>query len=214
MTASISITYLHDPLCGWCYGASPLLDRLAALPDVALTMAPTGLFSGPGARPMDAGMAAHAWSNDQRIARLTGQPFSDAYRRQVLGDAARPFDSGPATLALTAVAEAAPGHERAALKAIQRARYVDAADITDVSVLTRLLAALDLPEAAARLAAPDAALLDAMRRRTAESQALMQAMGAQGVPALVVGRGADRRLMPASLLFGGADALLESLAAA
>ncbi|WP_439597889.1 DsbA family protein [Falsiroseomonas sp.] len=213
MTASPPITYLFDPLCGWCYGASPVLDRLAALPGVALELAPTGLFSGPGARPMDAGMAAHAWSNDQRIARLTGQTFSEAYRRQVLGDATRRFDSGPATLALVAVAETAPGQEHAALKAIQQARYVDAADITDVSVLTRLLAALDLPEAAARLAAPDAALLDAMRRRTAGSQALMQAMGAQGVPALVVGRGAHRRLMPASLLFGGADALLASLAA-
>ncbi|MGX9965623.1 DsbA family protein [Roseomonas sp. F4] len=214
MTARTPITYLHDPLCGWCYGASPVLDRLAALPRVELELAPTGLFSGPGARPMDARMAAHAWSNDQRIARLTGQDFSDAYRRQVLGDATRPFDSGPATLALTAVALAAPARERAALKAIQQARYVDAADITDVAVLIRLLTALELPEAAARLAAPDAALLDAMRRRTAESQALMQAMGAEGVPALVVGRGADRRLMPARLLFGGADALLESLAAA
>ncbi|RUZ44799.1 DsbA family protein, partial [Mesorhizobium sp. M7A.F.Ca.CA.004.05.2.1] len=24
------VTYLFDPLCGWCYGATPMLDRLSA----------------------------------------------------------------------------------------------------------------------------------------------------------------------------------------
>lgn len=30
------ITYLFDPLCGWCYGASAMLQKLAARPDVAI----------------------------------------------------------------------------------------------------------------------------------------------------------------------------------
>ena len=34
-----TVTYLFDPLCGWCYGATPMLDRLAAS-GITLTLMP------------------------------------------------------------------------------------------------------------------------------------------------------------------------------
>ena len=86
-----SITYLFDPLCGWCYGASPVLQQLGQHPGVQLTLAPSGLFAGSG-RTMDAAFAAYAWSNDQRIHKLTGQQFSETYRQQVLGRHGNTFD--------------------------------------------------------------------------------------------------------------------------
>jgi putative protein-disulfide isomerase len=143
MTATTPrISYLFDPLCGWCYGASATLEKIVARPDIVLELVPTGLFAGQGARPMDEGFAAYAWANDQRISRLAGQPFSEDYRRKVLGDRTRLFDSGPATLALTAVALTAPDREFGALQAIQKARYVEGRDNTDVSVLSDVLHAL------------------------------------------------------------------------
>ncbi|MBB2973011.1 hypothetical protein [Mesorhizobium sp. RMAD-H1] len=84
MTKTIYLTYLFDPLCGWCYGASPALEGLLQQDGLVLTIIPTGLFAGPGAFPMNAGFAAHAWEADQRIAKLTGQVFSEDYRRNVL----------------------------------------------------------------------------------------------------------------------------------
>ncbi len=151
MTKRIHAKYLFDPLCGWCYGAAPMLERLGADGDLAIEILPTGLFAGEGARPMDSGFAAFAWSNDERIARLTGQIFSEAYRRHVLEKPSTRFDSGPATLALTAVALTAPDRQLEALRAIQAARYVDGRDITDFAVLGEILRALSLLEAAERL---------------------------------------------------------------
>lgn len=84
VTKTIYLTYLFDPLCGWCYGASPALEGLLQQDGLVLTIIPTGLFAGPGAFPMNAGFAAHAWEADQRIAKLTGQVFSEDYRRNVL----------------------------------------------------------------------------------------------------------------------------------
>jgi putative protein-disulfide isomerase len=75
-----------------------------------LELAPTGLFSG-GERGMSADFADHAWSNDLRIEMLTGQPFSAAYRSQVVGLHGSPFDSSAASAALTAVAQTAPAEE-------------------------------------------------------------------------------------------------------
>jgi putative protein-disulfide isomerase len=214
MSAPIHVTYLFDPLCGWCYGASTLLEQLVARPDFDFELAPTGLFAGDGARPMDDGFADYAWTNDQRISRLSGQPFSEAYRRNVLGDRTRLFDSGPATLALTAVALTAPDRAFEALKAIQVVRYVEGRDSTDISVLSDVLRAMNLPEVAGRLATPDAALIVAYRARLEAGRAEMRRFGANGVPALIIGTGNDRRLMQASALFGSLDVLVDGLKAA
>ena len=102
---SITITYLFDPLCGWCYGASPTVQSIGNRDDIRLELAPTGLFSGSGARAMDASFAAYAWSNDERIERLTGQRFTEAYRAKVLNKPGSRFDSTAATLALTATSQ-------------------------------------------------------------------------------------------------------------
>lgn len=71
---NVTVTYLFDPLCGWCYAAASALKFLQAQEGVEVVLAPSGLFAGAGARPMDAQFAAYAWSNDQRIQQLTGQP--------------------------------------------------------------------------------------------------------------------------------------------
>lgn len=134
------ITYLFDPLCGWCYGAGPALERLALWDGLVVDLAPTGLFAGEGARPMDASFASYAWQNDQRIARLTGQPFSEAYRSRILGDANRMFDSAPGTLGVIAAGLNDPALELPALKALQYGRYVEGRDNSDRSVVADILA--------------------------------------------------------------------------
>ncbi|NYZ16063.1 DsbA family protein [Azospirillum sp. RWY-5-1] len=202
------VTYLYDPLCGWCYGASAAVRDVAAQPGVSVAALPTGLFSGAGARRMDAGLAGYAWSNDQRIARLTGAAFTETYRREVLGAIGGAFDSGPATLALTAVARMDPARELEALAAVQRARYVDGRDIADTAVLGDVLRTLGLDGAADALAVPDDGLLDARRGRVAQAQRLMAGLGLSGVPALALTGGDAVRALPSGLLFGDRAALL------
>ena len=211
---SSTITYLFDPLCGWCYGASPAVQHLGNRNDVRLELAPTGLFSGRGARAMDATFAAYAWSNDERIEKLTGQRFAEEYRTQVLNKAGSRFDSTAATLALTAVALTAPEQELATLKVLQEARYVHALDTSTVPVAEQLLRDTGLSAAAERLVAADTALLAANLERIRKAQALMQTFGAQGVPAMIVTDERGSRLLRGDVLYGGFDSLLDRMAAA
>jgi putative protein-disulfide isomerase len=209
-----TLYYLFDPLCGWCYGASPALSVVLESEGARLALLPTGLFSGEGARAMDDAFAAYAWTNDQRIERLTGQGFSEPYRTRVLGNRQQLFDSGPATLALTAVSLTAPAREFLALKAIQHARYVDGNDVTSLAVLAGVLGSLGFEEAATKLANPDAALLDANRARVGRAQALMREQGARGVPALVVESGGKRRMLDLAASYANPRALIGQLEAA
>lgn len=212
MTATLN--YVFDPLCGWCYGASATISRLFENPGVLLNLVPSGLFSGSDARPMDDEFAAYAWSNDQRIERLTGQRFSDRYRSEVLADRRQMFDSGPATVALTAVALTGPERELEALVAIQRARYVDGLDVTHADTLLGVLRTLGLEPAAALLLKPDATLLEATRGRMAHAQSLLKAFGARGVPTFILDQDGDRRLLDASVIYSNPEAFVGQFAEA
>ena len=211
---NLDITYLFDPLCGWCYGASPTIGRLAAHDGVRLALAPTGLFAGSGARTMNADFAAFAWSNDQRIEKLSGQRFTEAYRQQILGQRGGRFDSSLAQRALTAVGLTEPAQELATLAVLQEARYVYGLDITDVSVVAPLLRAQGLDAAADRLEADDQALQQVERTRVERAQDLMRRLGAQGVPTLAVHGAKGTWMLRGDVLYGPFDALLEKLAAA
>jgi putative protein-disulfide isomerase len=202
-----ALTYLFDPLCGWCYGAAPALSALVAAGH-AVTPLPSGLFAAPG-RTMDAGFAAYAWAADQRIGRLTGQEFSPQYKANVLGRPHAPFDSSAATIALTAVTQSAPAREPEALEAIQRARYVEGRDVCDPAELAKILAALDLHDAARRAARPDPALFQAFVARVQAGRDLMDRLNINGVPALLLG---TEHVLPNGLLYGSRPALLAAVA--
>ncbi|WP_201722681.1 hypothetical protein [Caulobacter sp. BP25] len=118
------------------------------------------------------------------------------------------LDSGPATLALTAVSLSAPAREREALSAIQTARYVDGADITDAAILIEILASLSLADAAAMMAEPQAALVAADQSRMAYAQTLMRRFGLSGVPSLIRDDGQGLALADASALYRNPLSLL------
>ena len=177
-----NIKLFMDPLCGWCYAAAPEVKKLAET--AAIELIPTGLFSQAG-RTVTPEFARHAWSNDQRIAQLTGQVFSDSYRDNLLQEG-MPFNSFPIVLALTWVQQQAPEQELNAYHAIQTARYVDGRDNTQLPVLANILANLPLALSEAEIlqALQDEALVQQTEQRLAAGQAEARQFAVQGVPSV------------------------------
>lgn len=207
-----TLIYLFDPLCGWCYGATPTVSKLNAIPDVNVELLPTGLFANEGAKLMNDEFAAYAWSNDQRIAHLTGQNFSERYRELVLKNRQQRFDSGPSTVALTAVALTAPTRELETLKAIQHARFVDGQDITQFETLATILTSLKLNAAAAMVESLDEDLLGATRDRTQRAQVLMRDFNARGVPTFIAAMGTKHWMLNTSDVYSNPETLMNQLA--
>jgi len=218
MSQPLKLQYFLDPLCGWCYASAPALAALAKQFPTVLELMPTGLFSGAGARPMSKEWVGHAWSNDQRIAQMTGQIFSQAYHDQILNGADVHFDSGHATRALTAMRQITPALEPRLMHALQLARYVDGRDtekpevVADVAATVAALIELPLDKAqfADRLT-NDASLDQATAQRTASSQALMHRLGVSGVPLLWVSMGAIEQAIHGSLLYQGGASLITAI---
>jgi putative protein-disulfide isomerase len=196
------LIYLYDPLCGWCYGAMPAIHGLADLGGCIVEPVPSGLFVAPG-KTLDAEMARHIEQADARIASMSGQRFSDLYKRKVLANPELPFDSTAATEALTAVSLWDVRRELDALHALQRERFVAGRDISDRRVIAQALSASlgDEPETwEQRLAHPG--LAGITDKRVARAKKVMKAVGMHGVPALVWPSDQGMRLLPGQWLFG------------
>ena len=216
----IQLDYFYDPFCGWCYASAPALKALAEVFPDQLTMRPSGLFAGSGARPM-AAMAEHSWRNSTRIIELTGQIYTDPYREQILSNPHGRLDSTLATRAIVALGQIDSRLEPLLLGALQTARYVDAKDTAEGAVV----AGVGVNVAAVRgyslnVAAfhdtlmKDEALSTRTSARVRNTLAMMRELSGSGVPQLLATIGDYREVIDGTDLYGGAGAVLKAIRAA
>jgi putative protein-disulfide isomerase len=201
--------FLIDPLCGWCYAAMPQVTALRRhIGAEHVEVIPTGLFAGNGARPMTAQFRDHAWANDQRIAALTGQPFSQRYYDHVLGNFSVPFDSGPASLVMALADILAPGCAFDLLTALQHARFVEGRDLLDRETLTDIAVGAGLNAATIAAAFQNAARMELAVDRITAARRQLSRHGLEGVPVLLRQAGEDSHVVPNGLLVGPAEELI------
>ena len=182
MSTPPDLHYIYDPLCGWCYGAKPLIEAARGiLPVVAHG---GGMMTGAHRRPVTAQLRDYVMPHDQRIAELTGQPFGEAYFEGLLRDTTAVFDSEPPTGAILA-AEQVAGRGLELLGRLQTAHYVEGRRIADENVLLALAADIGL-DAQAFKAAFITAPGGLTQAHFKDSRALLARVGGQGFPTAVL----------------------------
>lgn len=133
--------YIYDPLCGWCYGAKPLVQAAeGVLPVIAHG---GGMMSGASRQRVSPQLRSYVIPHDRRIAEYSGQPFGEAYFEGLLRDHSAVFDSTPPIAAVLA-AEQMTGQGLALLGRLQSAHYVEGRRIADESVLFELAQGMGL----------------------------------------------------------------------
>lgn len=198
--ASTKLHYIFDPLCGWCYGAAPLIDAAQGIPDLALILHGGGIMSGPNRRQIDSQWRSYVMPHDQRIAKLTGQTFGDSYFNQLLNDTSAIMDSTPPIAAILAAEELA-GCGVAMLHRIQQAHYIEGRRIADNPVLNELATNIGL-ERSAFITAFNAALTISSQH-IAESRVLLAKVHGQGFPTWVLeDKRGEMTILPASEYYG------------
>ena len=182
-----TLHYIFDPLCGWCYGAAPLVDAARQVPGLALQWHAGGMLAGPHARRITADWREHVLPHDQRIAQLTGQPFGAAYTDGLLNQVGTLLDSAPPITALLAVqtmeqpANGPQVQPLDLLHRIQQAHYVQGRTISDADTLQQIAgeAGLDAQQFAAAYVMQ---LGDPTIAHIQDSRQWLQRAGGQGFP--------------------------------
>jgi|GEM_PF-726628 len=101
-TASPTLHYIFDPLCGWCYGAAPLVEAARGISGLNIEPHGGGMMTGSNRQPITDALRRYVMPHDERIAGLTGQPFGKDYVDGLLRDTGAVFDSEPPTTAILA----------------------------------------------------------------------------------------------------------------
>src|SRR5579864_5710610 len=91
--SNTTLHYIYDPLCGWCYGAAPLIA--AARDIVTVRLHGGGMMAGRNRRRVTAQWRSLVAHHDQRIALISGQKFGERYTDGLLQDTSVLLDSEP-----------------------------------------------------------------------------------------------------------------------
>ncbi|MBV8658713.1 MAG: DsbA family protein [Burkholderiales bacterium] len=203
---ALRLHYTHDPLCGWCYAASPLVDA-ATRAGIALVLHGGSLWEDKTRLSQE--KRQYILQHDARIAELAGVAFGTAYRDRMRNDTDVVFSSRPTLTAILAAGTLRSGADLAMLHAIQTAHYVHGQDVAAESVLLKLAQELDL-DIDAFVDALNAAQVDQHFR---ESRDWMARFGQRGFPGFVLQDG-DRYLpVQHGSFYGNPDAFLHALRA-
>lgn len=194
------LIYLFDPLCGWCYAISPVIQKLRAHYDI--TPQPTGLFA--RTRPMDAAFIDYAWQNDQRIAALTGLPFSERYRQNVL-KIGNDFNSRALCQALALAQKTMPERTLDLLAYFQQARYDAGIDTGSSQRVRELLVDGDWDDLANY---NDSDNQQTTNLWLSQGAALASSLNLQGVPKLLVEKSGNITVLTPEQLHGDFESLL------
>lgn len=183
MTTSI-LHYINDPLCGWCYAASPMVETVANA-GIPIVLHGGGLIETPTRVTPE--KRAYMRRSDARIAELTGVTFGTAYLDGLLVDSDTVFWSPPTIAAVLAAGNIEQGAELRMLRAIQHAHYVEGRRVVEVSVLTAVAGSIGLSENEFSRALETAAVDE----HIAATRRLMQRAGLRGFPGFLLELGGD-----------------------
>ena len=188
MTATLH--YIYDPLCGWCYGAEPLVTAASTSPRVALELHAGALWPEPTQLPESTRL--YIRQADQRIAAMSGQRFGPDYHNGLLLDPTMVLESRPPTAAVLAAQSLDPEKALPMLRAIQHAHYEQGRRVVEHDVLCDLAVEIGLDRAEFEAALARVPLEDHL----SATHRLMSQVGAQGFPTFVLELGEDLYPVP------------------
>lgn len=137
-----TLYYIGDPMCSWCYGFSPELDKVIQhFPELPLKIIVGGLRAhGDETFGQLSSFLEEHW---KEINVKTGQPF----RYQILENKSIMYNTEPACRAVVTIRMLAPASEYAFFKSLQKAFYYQNDNPTRLSTFIGLASSLGVEPA-------------------------------------------------------------------
>lgn len=184
--------YVGDPMCSWCWGFAPVLERLDAHYDLPVRTVVGGLRPGEHADALDDEMREFLLHHWEQVEEKSGQPFDPS----VLDRDGWVYDTEPACRAVVAMRDLAPHETLRWFARLQRAFYAEGVDITDLDTVPGLLDGFDVEPAEYADHLSDPATLERTRADFSEARSY----GATGFPTLLYRDGDEGFVVTAGFL--------------
>ncbi|MCO7197566.1 DsbA family protein [Pseudoalteromonas sp. OANN1] len=196
----VKVHYFFDPMCGWCYGATSLLDAIAANSDFKLELHPGGMIAN---QSIEKAFRNHILTSDARIASITGAQFGKGYIQRVKSNESMILDSYITARAII-TAEQLGIAPLNMLKTIQHAHYVAGKQVNRAEVIEGLAVELGLDKNHWQRAM--LANQGTEQTEIAQSRLLMQKLQVTGYPTLILEKHETFVKLPHTAYYGKPDA--------
>lgn len=192
----VRVHYFFDPMCGWCYGASALIEVLANHPEFEIIYHPGGMIP---KRAIEPSFRQHILQADSQIATMTKAHFGDVYKARVTGADDFIVDSYATTRAFL-VGQDMGIEAHKMLAAIQKAHYQDGQHLDDLNALADLAVSMGLDKTIweEKMAGSEANMLEQVK----QSHQLMATMRVSGYPTLVIKKDGKLQRLSHSYYYG------------
>ncbi|WP_076540031.1 DsbA family protein [Shewanella sp. UCD-KL21] len=192
----VTVHYFYDPMCGWCYGATALIEAVASNNKFNLNLHPGGMLP---EKAIESSFRQHIVANDKQINQLTGAKFGQAYVDRVTNSDELILDSYLPIRAIL-VTESLGGNAFMMLKAIQKAHYVDGKSVNELSTLAQIAAQFEIDQQAWMTQMQTNAVLT--QTAVDKSHQLMAKLQVQGYPTLYVEHKGELIKLPHTQYYG------------
>ncbi|WP_282175944.1 DsbA family protein [Vibrio nereis] len=195
----VTIHYFYDPMCGWCYGATPLVESIVRSDKFKVALHPGGMLP---AKTIEPAFRQHILDSDQRISKLTGVQFGQHYLERVTGNEELVLDSYLPIRAVL-VGEALGLNPFTMLKAIQKAHYMDGKAVNKLTTLEEIAVQLGLDQKVwqEKMQTGQTLEIDAIDN----SHRLMARLGVQGYPTIFLEDKGQLKRLPHTEYYGQAE---------
>lgn len=205
---NVILHYIADPLCGWCFGAAPLLAASQEVENLPIQLHLGGLFAAPNSQKVDAAMVNFIMSHHERITQLTGQTPSDEMS-QLLNSGSAVLDSTPPIKACLA-AEQAGGNILSYYQALVKAHFIDGLRIAEKETLSRIAAecGIDIKDFQKAF---DSLSEARVVQHINDSRNLLQTIGGQGFPTFALEQNGSIKMLNHQRLYNNPTGWQENL---
>jgi len=186
-----TLIYVYDPLCGWCYGFHPVIEKIQTRfkEQLNIEVKPGGLAVGDRAEPIGEG---YAYIKDAlgQVEKTTNVAFGRNFKL-LAEEGSYIYDSEPPGRAQVIVNELAPGHSLSFAGKLQTAIFRDGKNLNDIETYAELLSDKGIPfeDFTTRFESEET------QRALEEEYAWCTTHGATGFPTLLIRIGDEISLM-------------------
>ncbi|MEP7728332.1 DsbA family protein [Marinomonas primoryensis] len=176
----VNVHYFFDPMCGWCYGASSLIEVLANMSEFEIIYHPGGMIP---KRAIDPSFRQHILQADEQIASMTKAHFGDAYKARVTSADEFIVDSYTTTRAFLVGQEMGVAAHKM-LEIIQKSHYQEGQHLDQLDTVEKLAVSMGLDAITwnEKIAGSEAKMMGQIQ----ESHELMSQMKVSGYPTLII----------------------------
>jgi putative protein-disulfide isomerase len=185
------LIYAYDPLCGWCFGFHPVMEKLASRfrEHLDVRVIAGGLAIDENAQTIAEGYGYIRGALKQ-VEQTTGVIFGDNFKL-LAEEGSYLYDSEPACIAQTVVNQLYPGSALDFAGALQNALFVEGRNLNDPATFSEILGEMNLHNS--RFSEHFES--EAIRTQTREQFEWCKTMGASAFPTLLLEIGSETGLM-------------------